>query len=64
MTYRYVKVPRDCISSRVEICPLCSDTKTVSTPAQTTKLTIDPPYRTECIKCEIWWDTYRSNVRV
>jgi hypothetical protein len=56
---REVKVPRNCISSRVEICPQCSNTKTVSTPAQTIHLTIDPPYRTECNKCDIWWTTYR-----
>ena len=59
--YSFIDVPRNCISSMLEVCPLCKDTKTTSIPAQTIKLTVDPPYRTECSKCGIWWYSYRKD---
>jgi hypothetical protein len=59
----YLNVPKNCISSRLEICPLCSDTKTVTTPSQTIKLSVDPEYRTECSKCDIWWNTYKTKFK-
>lgn len=61
--YEYVDVPRRCIESTLEICPRCHDTKTVSTPLQTIKLSVDPPYRTECSKCKIYWTTYRTEFK-
>jgi hypothetical protein len=60
---RYLEVPYHCISAQLEICPLCNDTKTVTTPLQTVKLSIDPEYRTECSKCDIWWKTYKKKLR-
>jgi len=72
--YKYIDVPRyhknsfhtkgkRVIESILEICPLCHDTKTVSTPMQTIKMIIDPEYRTECHKCKVWWYTYRTEFR-
>jgi hypothetical protein len=55
-----VKVPRNCLSSQLEICPLCNDTASVCTPSQTIKLCVDPPFRTECSKCKIWWTSYKK----
>ena len=60
---KYIEVPTNCISSTVEICPLCSNTKTVTTPAQTTKLSTNPSYRTECHECKAWWYTYKTEFR-
>tara|TARA_R110000822_G_scaffold7716_2_gene31440 strand:+ start:2700 stop:2975 length:276 start_codon:yes stop_codon:yes gene_type:complete len=64
----YIDVPKyhegkRVIESNLEICPLCHDTKVVSTPLQTTKMIIDPEYRTECHKCKVWWYTYRTEFR-
>lgn len=56
----YLEIPLDCISSTVPICPLCNDTKTVTIPSQTVILTPNPPYRTECSKCNIWWESYKE----
>lgn len=61
-SHSYIEVPKNCISSVLEICPKCGDTKTVSTPSQTIKLTPNPPYRTECGGCKIWWTTYKTAI--
>ncbi len=66
--YKYIDVPKyhegkRVIESNLEICPLCHDTKTVSTPLQTIKMIIDPEYRTECHKCKVWWYTYKTEFR-
>ena len=66
--YKYIDVPRyykgrEVIESKLEICPLRHDTKTVSTPPQTIKAIADPEYRTECSKCKVWWHTYRTEFR-
>ena len=66
---KYIDVPKYhqgkmVMESKLEICPLCHNTKTVSTPQQTTKLTIDPEYRTECSKCKVWWYTYKTEFRI
>lgn len=58
--YEYVDVPRGCIESVLLMCPLCSDTKSVRRPPQTIILTPNPPYRTECDNCEIWWETRKE----
>ena len=68
VTWRFIDVPKyhegkRVIESNLEICPLCRDTKTVSTPLQTIKMIIDPEYRTECHKCKVWWYTYRTEFR-
>jgi hypothetical protein len=65
---KYVDVPKYhegkvVMESKLEICPLCHDTKTVSTPLQTIKLSVDPEYRTECHKCKVWWYTYKTEFR-
>tara|TARA_R110002051_G_C8434973_1_gene454050 strand:+ start:94 stop:387 length:294 start_codon:yes stop_codon:yes gene_type:complete len=65
---RYIDVPKyhegkRVIESNLEICPLCHDTRTVSTPLQTIKMIIDPEYRTECHKCKVWWHTYKTEFR-
>jgi len=58
----YLKVPRNCISSQLPICPMCGDTKCVEIPQQVLKLTVDTPYRTECKKCNIYWDSYKKGI--
>ncbi len=64
--YKYIDVPKyhegkRVIETKLEICPLCHDTKTVSTPLnQTIHLSVDPEYRTECSKCKVWWHTYKK----
>lgn len=63
-TFVFLDVPRyhdgkEILESKLTICPLCHDTKTVSIPLQTIKLSVDPEYRTECNKCKIWWHSYR-----
>ena len=65
---KYVDVPKYhegkvVMESKLEICPLCHDTKTVSTPLQTTKMILDAEYRTECHKCKVWWYTYKTEFR-
>ncbi len=62
--YKYIDVPKyhegkQVIESSLKICPLCHDTKTVSTPPQTITLSMNPKYKTECSKCKVWWHTYR-----
>ena len=57
----YFKLPLDHISRVVDICPICQNTKTVSTPIQAIKLSIDPEYRTECSECQIYWHSKRKN---
>ena len=56
----YIDVPRNCISSRLPICPMCGDTKCVEITQQAIKLSIDPSYRTECKKCNIYWESYKT----
>ncbi len=60
---KYLEVPKGCISSKLPICPICGDTKYVEIPQQTIKLSVDPPYRTECKKCDICWDSYKTKTK-
>lgn len=62
--YKYVDVPKNCISAKLPICPLCSNTNSTEIPLQTIKLCVDPPYRTECHDCQVWWESYKTKVRV
>lgn len=57
--FEYLDIGRT-IESVLLVCPKCHDTKTVSVPPQTIQTSVNPPYRTECSKCRIWWKTYRG----
>lgn len=62
--YKEIDLPRDCISTKLDICPLCNDTKSSSEPYKTTKMSFYLEYMNYCDSCNVKWVTNFSQYRM